>query len=165
MESTDARLVVVGGPSGPVGRAYLAEVRAAAEALGVAERIRWIAPQPHHLLASWYRAVDVVVVPSRSESFGLVALEAAACGTPVVAADVGGLTDLIDPGVTGELVAGRDPAHFAACIDALLADTDRATAMGTRAALAASHHTWETSAGRLIDTAGSLVGAALVECR
>ena len=165
MGTDGARLVVVGGPSGAGGDAYLAEVRATAEALGVAGRIRWVDPQPHHLLASWYRAADVVVVPSRSESFGLVALEAAACGTPVVAAAVGGLTDLIRPGVTGELVPGRDPAGFAARIDALLADPVRCTAMGTRAALAATGLTWETSARKLLGTVGSLLGAALVECR
>ncbi len=71
-------------------------------------------PQPHHLLSTYYRAADVVLVPSRSESFGLVALEAAACGTPVVAAAVGGLRTLVDHGRTGFLVDGRDPARFAA---------------------------------------------------
>ena len=58
----------------------------------MADRVRFVAPQPHHLLSTYYRAADVCLVPSRSESFGLVALEAAACGTPVVAAAVGGLT-------------------------------------------------------------------------
>ena len=70
-------------------------------------------PVPHHLLSTYYRAADVVLVPSRSESFGLVALEAAACGTPVVAAAVGGLRTLVDHGRTGFLVEGRDPAVFA----------------------------------------------------
>ena len=58
--------------------------------LGLADRVLFVAPQPHELLSTYYRAADVCVVPSRSESFGLVALEAAACGTPVVAAAVGG---------------------------------------------------------------------------
>ena len=71
-------------------------------------------PQPHHLLSTYYRAADVCLVPSRSESFGLVALEAAACGTPVVAAAVGGLRTLVEHGRTGFLVEGRDPADFAA---------------------------------------------------
>ena len=66
-------------------------------------------PQPHHILSTYYRASDVVVVPSRSESFGLVALEASACGIPVVASGVGGLLTLVDHGDTGFLVPDRDP--------------------------------------------------------
>ena len=75
--------------------------------------MRFVPPQPHHLLSSYYRAADVCLVPSRSESFGLVALEAAACGTPVVASAVGGLRTLVDHGHTGFLVEGRDPDVFA----------------------------------------------------
>ena len=80
----------------------------------MSERVRFAAPQPHHMLSTFYRAADVVLVPSRSESFGLVALEAAACGTPVVAAAVGGLRTLVDHGRTGFLVEGREPTVFAA---------------------------------------------------
>jgi hypothetical protein len=69
-------------------------------------------PQRHEILSSYYRAADVCVVPSHSESFGLVALEAAACGVPVVAGAVGGLTTLIDDARTGFLVEGRDPATW-----------------------------------------------------
>ncbi|MDQ3757723.1 MAG: glycosyltransferase, partial [Actinomycetota bacterium] len=90
----DALLVVVGGPSGLQGTAEIDRVRALAHQLGVADRILWVPPQPHELLSTYYRAADVCLVPSRSESFGLVALEAAACGTPVVAAAVGGLRTL-----------------------------------------------------------------------
>ena len=80
--SDDAVLVAVGGPSGAAGEAELARVHELAADLGVEDRIRYVPPQPHHLLSTYYRAADVCVVPSRSESFGLVALEAAACGTP-----------------------------------------------------------------------------------
>ena len=87
-------------------------------------------PQPHHILSSYYRAADVVVVPSRSESFGLVALEAAACGIPVVASAVGGLLNIVHDGVTGLLVDGRDPARYARAIGQLLDDPAGAAAMG-----------------------------------
>ena len=80
----------------------------------------FLPPQPHDALADFYRAADVCVVPSRSESFGLVALEAAACGTPVVAAAVGGLRSLVDDGVTGFLVDGHEPGDYAEPLSVLL---------------------------------------------
>ncbi len=149
MRRRDATLVIVGGPSGADGERELASVRALADAAGVADRVRFVPPQPHHLLSSWYRAADLVVVPSRSESFGLVALEAAACGTPVVAAAVGGLTSIVDDGVTGLLVDGSDPAVWAAHLDAVLDDTDGSRAMAHASVVRARHYTWPTAAGRL----------------
>ena len=86
--------------------------RAGRRPAACSDRVRFVPPQPHHLLSTYYRAADVCLVPSRSESFGLVALEAAACGTPVVAAAVGGLLTLVDDGRTGFLVDGRDPARL-----------------------------------------------------
>jgi D-inositol-3-phosphate glycosyltransferase len=161
---TDARLVVVGGPSGADGHRELARVRALAESLGVAPHIRWVPPQPHHLLSSWYRAADVVVVPSRSESFGLVALEAAACGVPVVAAAVGGLRTLVDHATTGLLVAEREPAAFAAAVDLLLADPATARALGRAAAERARRYTWSTAAARLRRTYHDLASRVPVSC-
>lgn len=149
MRRRDATLVIVGGPSGADGERELASVRALADAAGVADRVRFVPPQPHHLLSSWYRAADLVVVPSRSESFGLVALEAAACGTPVVAAAVGGLTSIVDDGVTGLLVDGSDPTVWAGHLDAVLDDTDGSRAMAHAAVVRARHYTWPTAAGRL----------------
>jgi D-inositol-3-phosphate glycosyltransferase len=149
MSHDDATLVVVGGPSGADGDRELARVRAVADQLGVTSRVRFVAPQPHHLLSSWYRAADVVVVPSRSESFGLVALEAAACGTPVIAAAVGGLTTIVDHGRTGILVDGTNPSVWAAHVDALLDDPVRSRAMADAAAMRARSYTWPTAAGRL----------------
>jgi len=144
-----ARLVVVGGPSGPDGRAEMDRVLALVDGLAVAERVTFVPPQPHHLLSSWYRAADVVVVPSRSESFGLVALEAAACGVPVVASAVGGLRTLVEDGVTGHLVEGRDPVEFAARVDELLGDPAVAARMGAAGALSARRYSWPTTAARL----------------
>ncbi|MEI7746658.1 MAG: glycosyltransferase, partial [Actinomycetota bacterium] len=109
----DAHLVVVGGPSGPDGEEALHKLQEDARNLQISHRLRIVAPQPHELLSSWYRAADACIVPSRAESFGLVALEAQACGTPVVASAVGGLTTLVADGITGFLVDGRDPVAFA----------------------------------------------------
>jgi D-inositol-3-phosphate glycosyltransferase len=157
-------LVVVGGPSGPDGEAELARAFALVEELGVADRVRFVRPQPHEQLVHFYQAADACIVPSRTESFGLVALEAAACGTPVVAASVGGLRSLVDDGETGFLVEGRDPADFAAPISLLLDDVDLASQMGARAAAYSRRYSWSSTAGRLRRLYGDLDSRALVRC-
>lgn len=159
-----ATLLVVGGPSGPVGAAELARVRSLAERLGVAGRIRFVDPQPHHLLSTYYRAADVTVVPSRSESFGLVALESAACGTPVVAADVGGLRLLVDHGRTGFLVDERDPARYAEHVRRVLDHPDLAAELSAGSARRARRYTWSTTAGRLRRLYADLGVRAPVDC-
>jgi D-inositol-3-phosphate glycosyltransferase len=160
----DAQLVVVGGPSGPDGEREQAKALLLADELGVADRIRWIDPQPHHLLASYYRAADVCVVPSRSESFGLVALEAAACGIPVVAAAVGGLRTLVEDGETGFLVEDRQPDVFARAVHELLTDPARTWAMGEAAAARARGYTWSTTAARLRRLYADLTARQPVDC-
>ena len=97
----DAQLVIVGGASGDAGGEEAGRIRALVDELDLNDRVHFVEPQPHHILSTYYRAADVVLVPSRSESFGLVALEAAACGIPVVASAVGGLLSLVDDRVTG----------------------------------------------------------------
>jgi D-inositol-3-phosphate glycosyltransferase len=144
-----AVLLVVGGASGPDGADEQARAHALVRQVGLEGRVRFVPPQPHHLLSSYYRAADVTVVPSRSESFGLVALESAACGTPVVAANVGGLTTLVDHGRTGFLVDGRDPLHYAARIVEILVDPVLASSMGEAAAVEARRYTWSVTAARL----------------
>src|SRR6516162_7139565 len=101
------------------------------------------------MLSTYYRAADVCVVPSRSESFGLVALEAGACGIPVVASAVGGLTTLIEHGTTGYLAEDRDPALYASLIADILFHPERAMAMGGAAARRARGYTWSVAAARL----------------
>jgi D-inositol-3-phosphate glycosyltransferase len=160
----DAELVVVGGPSGAEGDQELQHVLELADHLGVRHQIRFVPPQPHHLLSTYYRAADVVLVPSRSESFGLVALEAAACGIPVVAAAVGGLRTLVDEGRTGFLVEQREPHAFASAVRALLADPALAAQVGEHAAEHARRYTWSTAAARLRRVYADLARRSLVDC-
>src|SRR5258707_2154823 len=157
-------LVIVGGPSGPDGPAEQARVHALADDLGVAGQINWVSPRRHERLADYYRAADVCIVPSHSESFGLVALEAAACGTPVVAAAVGGLRSLVDHEHTGFLIEGRDPVDFAAPVERLLADEILASDMCVSAAARSTRYSWSMTAGRLRRLYGDLVSRGLVRC-
>jgi D-inositol-3-phosphate glycosyltransferase len=158
------RLVIVGGPSGPHGDEEHARLRRLAEDLSVAGQVTMVPAQPHELLSSFYRAADVVLVPSRSESFGLVALEAGACGTPVVASAVGGLTTLIDDGRTGFLVDPSDPPAFARCVRRILAEQLLAERQSTAAVLRARQYTWREAASRLRSIHDELLTGCLVEC-
>jgi D-inositol-3-phosphate glycosyltransferase len=160
----EAVLLVVGGPSGPEGDAELARVQLLIDALGLAGRVIFVPPQPHHLLSSYYRSADICLVPSRSESFGLVALEAAACGTPVVAAAVGGLRTLVRHGETGFLVDSRDPSGYAAHVDAILADPGLAARLSANAVSEASAYRWSTTAARLRRLYADLTARAPVTC-
>ena len=165
LEAKNAQLIVVGGASGSDGNDELEKVMQLARGLGVHNNIRFVEPQAHHMLSTYYRAADVVVVPSRSESFGLVALEAAACGIPVVASAVGGLLTIIDNGETGYLVPRRDPALFAEHIDELLAHPTMARAMGAKAAAKARDYTWSFAAARLRRVYADVSTRDRVECR
>ncbi len=161
----DAQLVIVGGPSGPDAEAYRGRLEAEVADAGLAHRVRFVEPQPHELLSTFYRAADVCLVPSRSESFGLVALEAAACGTPVVATAVGGLTTLVDHGCTGYLIDDGDPAAFAGAVRRILDDPLGAERMASEAVLRARRYTWARSAAVLRATYEELAVGNLVECR
>jgi D-inositol-3-phosphate glycosyltransferase len=157
-----AMLVIVGGPSGPDGVNEVTALHALVAELGVEHRVRFVAPRPHDQLADFYRAADVCVVPSRTESFGLVALEAAACGTPVVAANVGGLRFLVDHGVTGYLVDGREPRAFAELIDRVLReDSD---VMRAQAVARSARYRWSIAAARLRRHYDDLAARAPVQC-
>jgi D-inositol-3-phosphate glycosyltransferase len=161
----DTTLVVIGGPSGPHGGEEMARIQRMIDALRLNERVRFVPAQSHELLSTYYRAADVCVVPSRSESFGLVALEAAACGIPVVASAVGGLTTLVDHDSTGYLVDGRDPSLYAAYIARIVLDKDRAASMAAAASCRAGRYTWSVAAARLRRLYGTLTARSLVECR
>ncbi len=153
----DVRLIVVGGPSG-TGLEHPEALATLAERVGVADRVTFLSPVAQAQLARWYAAADVVCVPSHSESFGLVALEARACGTPVVAAAVGGLTTAVVDGVTGLLVSGHRPSHYARALHALLDDAELRGTMGAKAAVHAAGFSWEVTADRLLATYESAVG-------
>lgn len=163
LERTDAVLVAVGGTSGPGGEAHLAEVTEMARELGVLDRIRLVPAQPHHLLSTFYRAADVVYVPSRSESFGLVALEAAACGTPVIASAVGGLQTLVHQGESGFLVP-RQAHRFAQHTDQILRDADLAASLAAGGVRVARDFTWSTTAARLRRVYADVAARSLVLC-
>jgi D-inositol-3-phosphate glycosyltransferase len=156
----DVELLVVGGASGSGGGEPARLERLASE-LGVAARVRFLPPQPHERLAEVYRAADVVLVPSYSESFGLVALEAQACGTPVVAAQVGGLVHAIGDGTTGLLLPGRDPGAYAAAVAGLLGNPRRLAAMGAAAARFAGAHGWDRTASHTLDVYRDLLPATV----
>jgi D-inositol-3-phosphate glycosyltransferase len=158
-------LLIVGGPSGPEGEAECRRLATLADARRLDGRVRFVPPQLHERLATYYRAADVCLVPSRTESFGLVALEAAACGTPVVAAAVGGLQTLVDDGTTGFLVPGRDANAFARCAAELLLDRRRAAEMGSAATIGARRYSWSITAARLRRLYADLTAREPVECQ
>lgn len=165
VENKATKLVIVGGPSGEEGDAELARVHDLIEEYGLADRVRFEQPVPHHLLSTWYRAADVVLVPSRSESFGLVALEAAACGTPVIAAAVGGLRTIVEHGRTGYLVEKRDPQIYASYVDQLLGNRMVAAEMAFDAAEGARAFSWTQTAEALLKVYDGLFERVVVDCR
>ena len=163
-DEPDARLVVVGGPSGPHGHEEVARIADLVKALDLSDKVLFVPPRPHELLSTYYRAADVCLVPSRSESFGLVALESAACGTPVVASDVGGLRSLVDHGRTGYLVEEPDPEAYAGCVRQILAEPLLAERLSTGSVLRARRYTWARAAHLLVDIYADLTAGRLVDC-
>lgn len=160
----DVQLAIVGGSSGRDGDVEAANAHALVDELGLHDQVLFVEPQPHHILSTWYRAADVVLVPSRSESFGLVALEAAACGIPVVASAVGGLLSLVEDGRTGFLIDGRNPTDYAKAVASILDDPARRAAMSAAAVERASRYTWRRAAQRLQALYGDLSRGELVHC-
>ncbi len=165
--SLRSRLVVavVGGPSGS-GRCRPEGLQALAAELGIADVVRFEPPSPQSVLADWYRAADVTVVPSHNESFGLVAVESQACGTPVVAARVGGLRTAIADGESGVLVTGHDPAAYAAALRRLHAEPGLHARLARGAVRHAQGFGWDATVDRLVEVytgAMSLPAASLAQ--
>ena len=150
------RVVLLGGASGEADATRLQE-RAQASAAGSLLEFR--DPVPAAILADWYRAADLVVVPSRSESFGFVAAEAVATGTPVLASRVGGLAHIVRPGVSGGLVADRSPRTWADAIAALLADPGLRAQLSVGASAMRDELSWETAEAGMLEVLTELASA------
>ncbi|NDD52243.1 MAG: glycosyltransferase, partial [Actinobacteria bacterium] len=132
------KAVIIGGASGS-GQGEIEKLIGLARFLGVSEVFEFLPPVAHEDLSDWYRASDLVCVPSYSESFGLVALEAQACGTPVVATAVGGLRTAVADGISGLLVDGHDPRAWSATISRLLLEPEKRLLLSMGAIEHASH--------------------------
>ncbi|CAN5759768.1 glycosyltransferase [soil metagenome] len=147
-----AVMAIVGGdidehqrPTGPLER-----VRLEADRLAILDRVLFFGSQPQDLLPTFYSAADVVTVPSRYESFGLVAVEAMACGAPVVASRAGGLIFTIEDGVTGIMARIDDPADHARAIGTILSDPALGARLGLNGHIAAQKFSWKAVASSVI---------------
>ncbi|MFZ4509608.1 MAG: D-inositol-3-phosphate glycosyltransferase [Candidatus Nanopelagicales bacterium] len=160
VESDPARrrglvVVVCGGPSGS-GLDHPSALADLASSLGIADIVRFEPPNDRVRLAQWYRAADATVVPSYSESFGLVAIESQACGTPVVAASVGGLRTAVADGRSGLLVPGHDPDEWARALERMTTRERDHLAAGARGH--AEGFSWDATAQALIDSYAHAIG-------
>jgi D-inositol-3-phosphate glycosyltransferase len=128
--------------------------------LAIDDVVRFSPPVPREDLPQWYRAADLVVVPSYSESFGLVALEAQACGTPVIATAVGGLRTAVADGISGVLVDGHDPKAWSSVISRLLQEPQRRVLLSMGAVEHASHFGWDVTARGTLDIYDQVISEA-----
>jgi D-inositol-3-phosphate glycosyltransferase len=128
--------------------------------LAIDDVVRFSPPVPREDLPQWYRAADLVVVPSYSESFGLVALEAQACGTPVIATAVGGLRTAVADGISGVLVDGHDPKAWSSVISRLLQEPQRRVLLSMGAVEHASHFGWDVTARGTLDVYDQVISEA-----
>ena len=151
----DLQLLVVGGDASP--ESEEGRVRDMARDLGLAERVRFVGAVPQSELPAYYSAADLCVVPSFYESFGLVAVEALACGTPVVASCVGGLPNVVKHGDNGLLVARRTASEFAGSIARVLLDAPLRHSLAARARPSVTPLVWEAIARRVARTYGELL--------
>ena len=141
---------VIGGVSG-AGTAEVEKLKEMVKWLGISDVVRFLPPISRKDLPDWYRAADLVCVPSYSESFGLVALESQACGTPVVATAVGGLRTAVADGISGVLVDGHDPRAWSSVLARLLAEPQRRVLLSMGALEHATHFGWDSTARGTID--------------
>ena len=141
---------IVGGSSGS-NTSEVERLKELAGWLAISDVIKFAEPVPRNDLPDWYRSADLVCVPSYSESFGLVALEAQACGTPVVATAVGGLRTAVADGISGVLVDGHDPRAWSSILARLLNEPQRRVLLSMGAVEHASHFGWDATARGTLD--------------
>ncbi len=156
-------VVIVGGPSTPAGETELARLRRLADDLSLGARVQFLGPRPHSDLPELYRAADVLAVCSRTESFGLAALEAHACGVPVVATAVGGLKYVVHNGMSGWLLDSADPSQMAERLLPLLADERLHRSFSEAAVASARRFSWDRTAAELLELYSCLVAASAPE--
>jgi D-inositol-3-phosphate glycosyltransferase len=154
------RVLVVGADGHDTEGSEAARLQTVARELGIDERVNFVGAVPHASLRRYYAAADVCLMPSYSESFGLVGLEAQACGCPVIAANVAGLASVVRDGVTGYLVDSDEPDDYADRLEMLLDAPILAEQMGRRAIVLAQRFSWSRTAERLLDEFQALVRAA-----
>jgi D-inositol-3-phosphate glycosyltransferase len=142
--------VIMGGASGG-GLGEVERLKDLVSWLNISDVVRFENPVPRAQLPQWYRAADLVCVPSYSESFGLVALEAQACGTPVVATAVGGLRTAVADGISGVLVDGHDPRAWSSVLARLIQEPQRRVLLSMGAIEHASHFGWDATARGTLD--------------
>ena len=164
LEDKDARLILIGSSSGMEGPSEQRRITKMVKELGLTNRVLFVEPQPQEKLVNWYRAADVLLMPSRSESFGLVALEAAACGLPVVASEVGGLQTIVENGLSGYLINDRDPWSYAAHVSKIIDDSGKAEEMSKEAVEMSKSFTWSVTAARIRRICLDLQSRSLVDC-
>jgi len=156
----DVRFLVLGGDSRTGGESERQRLAELARELGIEARVSFLGSIPQRELPGYYLAADALLMPSYSESFGLVGLEAQACGCPVIAADVAGLASVVRDGATGFLVAGHDPADYADRLRRLLDDPALARELGRRGRQLAQGFSWERTGDRLLDAFSPLIESA-----
>ena len=154
----DVRLLILGEDSHEGEESEKERLKAIASEVGVRDRVDFVGSVAHHELPYFYAAADVCVMPSYSESFGLVALEAQACGCPVVASGVSGLRSVVRDEVSGYLIDEHDPAGYAERIGRLLENSELAQQMGRRGRLLAQRFSWTRTADRLEELFVEVVG-------
>jgi D-inositol-3-phosphate glycosyltransferase len=153
----NVKLMVVGGASGASGEQEMQHLLGLIEKLGIEDHVRFVPPQPHVRLVDFYRAADVLVMCSFSESFGLAALEAQSCGIPVVSTAVSGLSYIVRDEVTGFLVDSRDPSAFAGKLKTVLSDRDLHASFAANAIKGAERFSWEKTAASMLELYDCLI--------
>jgi D-inositol-3-phosphate glycosyltransferase len=155
-----AHLCIVGGDADEPLNGHEGELRARLADLGLQEAVTFVGAQPQESLRAWYVAADATVLPSYYESFGMVALEAMACGSPVVASRVGGLQTTVRDRITGVLVPDHDPVSLADALEDVLDDAPLRARLGRAGVRWAAEHRWPCVAEAVCREYAALAAAA-----